>query len=307
MIPLRRRSLLLATPALAIAGRARPQSLTKLGIGITAGSGMLPALVARSKGMFASNGLDATLTRVAFVGLMPPALLSGTFQIGIGTAPTLLQAVAGGLDLVAVCGETRMTANNPSASLMAKAGSGITKASDLVGHKVGMTGVNGIFDQLFHRWLIDQHVAPEKVQIIEMAFPQMHDALRSGAVDAVAVVEPFRSRIAEDGTGVRVADYVAEISPDVLDTFWMATGDWAAAHHPTIAAFRATITQAIAFIKANHDEAKAIEVRETGVTSPFTPTFATEVKPVDFDFYAAIGKQLNLLQDAPASATLISN
>ena len=297
MLQLTRRFALLAAPALALSGGARAQSLTKITAGITAGSGMLPPLVARSKGMFAKHGLDATLTRVAFVGLMPPALLSGTFQIGIGTAPTLLQAVEGGLDLVAVCGETRMTASNATASLMAKTGSGIAKPDDLIGKKVGMTGVNGIFDQLFHRWLIDKNVPANKVQIIELAFPQMHDALRSGAVDVVAVVEPFRSRIAEDGTGTRIADFVAEVSPDVLDTFWMSTGDWAKANGKTVQAFRDTIAEAIAFIDANHDEAKAIEVKETGVTAAFTPTFATSVKPSDFIFYGDIGHQLKLLQD----------
>jgi NitT/TauT family transport system substrate-binding protein len=300
---LSRRSLL-STP-LAFAVPVHAQALTKLTVGITAGSGMLPPLVARAKGMFAAHGLDATLTRVAFVGLMPPALLSGTFQIGIGTAPTLLQATEGGLDLVAVCGETRMTADNPSASLVVKSGSGIAKPGDLIGKKVGMTGVNGIFDQLFHRWLLDQHVPADKVQIIEMAFPTMHDALRSGAVDAVAAVEPFRSRMVEDGTGVRFADYVAQIGPDVLDTFWMSTGDWARDNTATVAAFRTVIAEAIGFIEAHHDEAKAIEVKETGVTSPFTPTFATAVKPADFVFYGEIGTQLKLLQDVPKPDALI--
>jgi NitT/TauT family transport system substrate-binding protein len=168
-----------------------------------------------------------------------------------------------------------------------------------------MTGVNGIFDQLFRKWLIEKGVDPTKVQIIEMAFPQMHDALRSASVDVVAVVEPFRSRIETDGTGTRLANYVAELSPDILDTFWMASGSWARQNAPAVAQFRAAITDSIAYIAANHAQAKAIETHATGVSSEFTPTFSTVVRPADLEFFADLGRQLGLLQGKPDLNALI--
>jgi NitT/TauT family transport system substrate-binding protein len=302
---LSRRCLLVGSAALGFAPRARAQAATKLAVGITSGSAMLPPFVARDQGLFSKHGLDVTLTQLAFVGLMPPALVGGTIQIGDGTAPTVLQADSGGLDLVVICGETRQTRDNPTAGLMVKPGGAIKTPADLVGKKVGMTGVNGIFDQLFHKWLITKGVDPTKVQIVELAFPRMHDALRSGAVDAVAVVEPFRSRIVADDTGVLLANFVGELNPDILDTFWMASAEWAKANMDTVTKFRAAISDAMAFIAANHDQAKAIEQKATGVTAAFTPTFSTVVKPEDMDFFIQMGKQLGLLTTVPDPKTLI--
>lgn len=54
-----------------------------------------------------------------------------------------------------------------------------------------------------------------ELNIVEASFPQMCDPLKAGTLDAVAVIEPFRSRITGDQTGNKVADYLADLSPDM--------------------------------------------------------------------------------------------
>ena len=61
-------------------------------------------MVARDEGIFAKHGIDADVSLIAINTTIPPAIVSDSIQIGGPTAPVFLQAVDGGLDLVAVEG-----------------------------------------------------------------------------------------------------------------------------------------------------------------------------------------------------------
>src|SRR3990170_4164743 len=77
---------------------------TKVTVGYTAAGDFLPVFVAKEKGYFDKRNLDVTLTRISLASTIPAALVANSVQIGTGTGPGLLQAVEGGLDLLAVSG-----------------------------------------------------------------------------------------------------------------------------------------------------------------------------------------------------------
>src|ERR1700759_3639553 len=80
----------------------------KVAIGFPPSDDFVPAMIAKDKGIFAANGVDATLTVVPLIGNVPPALVAGSLQIGATTGPTLLQAQENGLDFVVVAGMSRL-------------------------------------------------------------------------------------------------------------------------------------------------------------------------------------------------------
>lgn len=63
--------------------------------------------------------------------------------------------------------------------------------------KIGVPGFNGIVDLLTRKWIQSAGGDAKKVTYIELQFPAMRDALKSGLVDAVALLDPFYSRIAD--------------------------------------------------------------------------------------------------------------
>ncbi len=65
------------------------------------------------------------------------------------------------------------------------------------GKKIGVPGFNGIVDLLTRQWIQSAGGDAKKVTYIELQFPAMGDALKSGLVDAVALLDPFYSRIAD--------------------------------------------------------------------------------------------------------------
>src|SRR6185437_1690608 len=151
--------------------------------------------------------------------------------------------------------------------------------------------------------LIEHRVPVDRVSIVETPMPQMGDLLKSGQIDAATPVEPLLSRIIASGSATRSVDFVSQVSPDVLGTFWAATRQWATANRPIVAAFRAALADALAFIRDNPDEAKAIEQKALGFADPTMPAFAVAVEPMDFDFFLKVGRQLGALSDRPIDAT----
>ena len=66
-----------------------------------------------------------------------------------------------------------------------------------------------LLGQLLRKHGIDDN---KDVNFVEVTFPTMSDALKSGAVDAVLTGEPFITRMAKAGTGEVAARYVADLA-----------------------------------------------------------------------------------------------
>ncbi len=292
--------------ALVLCAALPARAQTPLTVGTTAGSAMVPVLIADAQGIFARHGLAVKLVRIAFTAVAPQALAGGTIDIGAGTAPVLLNADAGGLDLVAVSGLTRQVAARPVASLLVREGLRLPDPGDLRGHSVAVAGLNGVFDVLLRAWLDKNHVAASDVRLIELPFTRMEDALRTRTVDAVAVVEPFRSRIVAAGAGTRLADFVAELAPDVVDAFWIARGDWAGAHADALARFRAALAEAIEITLNDRPAAEAVEKSAFGAVGAVVPTYSTTITAADLAFYGNLMIHQGMLSEpAPDYAAMV--
>jgi len=288
------------------AGPQTAEAQTKISIGYTAAGDFLPAFVAFEKGYFAERGLEASFTRVALASNVPAALMSRSIDIGTGTGPGLLQAAEGGLDLVAVSGAARQRSDNPTVSLLARKSLDISAAADLKGKKIGVPGLNSVIDVVLRVWLEAKGMPVKQVTLIEASFPQMNDLLRGKTLDAVAVLEPFRSKIEQAGTAVKVSDFFSEVHDGMIFGFWISTRTWADANPKAVKDFREALVEAIAYVKANPEDVKAIEAKYLGVKMPGFSSFDTEIKPADLDVYAKMGKDLGLLRESINAVNLIA-
>jgi NitT/TauT family transport system substrate-binding protein len=277
----------------------------KLNVGYTTAADFVPAFVAKDKGLFEKHKLDVTLTRIALASNVPSAIVSGSLQIGMGTSPMLLQTAEGGLGLVAVAGASRFKKSNPISGLLVRQGLKVANAGDLRGKKVGVPGLNSMFDVLFRKWLLNNKVPLNQVTFVEAPFPQMRDLLRNGTLDAVLAIEPFRSGIVKDNAGYAVADFIGEVREDILGAFWMATAEWAGRNPQAVRAFREAYAEAVQYAQKNPEEAKAIEKKYLGVNSPVVPSYSVEVTPSDLELYAGIGREIGSLRSSVDVSKLI--
>jgi len=291
-------------------GGASAAELQKINVGYVPVADFAPLFVAKDKGFFEKKGLDVTLTKILLASNVPGALVAGSLDIGMGTPPMLLVTGESGLDFQAIAAVSRLEKDNPFISVIARKQDNITDVAQLKDKKVGVPGFNSSMDITFRKWMMDRHIpygnGPGQVHLVEAIFPQMHDLLAGGQLDAALVIEPFRTLILKDGTGNNLRDYFSDLSPDALAAIWMAKADWIKAHPDIVAGFRAGIEEGIADLHANPPEFQSIQMKYLGFASPAKPDWSMKVTPEDLAFFAGISTQVGLIHQQPQIDKLIA-
>jgi NitT/TauT family transport system substrate-binding protein len=311
MVSVRKLVLSAAASAVALAASAAAAAPFQLKIACTATSDCASAMVARDEGLFAKHGLDVDMALIGINTNIPPAIVSDSIQVGGPTATVFLQAIDGGLDLVAIDGGSVMSPEADGLiAAVARKGVAIKTAKDFVGKKVGAPGIGAFLDVLFRKWLIDNGVDPKDVHFVEVTFPTMSDALKSGSVDAVLTAEPFVTRIEKAGNGEVAARYALDLHATAPIIPYVATRSFAEAHPDVIKAFREAIAEGATIVNADHDKAAEsvskftkmpLEIVKLNPPSLSHPA----LKGSDFDWWITTMSQLGMLQTKIDSSELV--
>jgi ABC-type nitrate/sulfonate/bicarbonate transport system substrate-binding protein len=238
---------------------AQAQQATKLRVAYIPVVTWLPALVAKEEGIFEKNGLDVTFTKFpTLVNL--PGTLGKQFDLAPTTAPDLLNAVASGLNLAAVAGETLETSQNKAFQLLVRADSGINSVKDLNGKRIASPGIGSVMHVAVLYWMKKEGGDPNSVIAVEAPFTAMMDQLKAGRVDAVEQLEPFVGQMLGAGFKSLGAPLLAVADP-VLFPFWIADADWARSNRGVLKQWVASLEAGLQVIKK--DEAKARKILAT--------------------------------------------
>jgi NitT/TauT family transport system substrate-binding protein len=287
---------------------------TKISFLYNASAAFVALYVAKDQGIFDKHGLDVDVALAQSGAVMPPALLAGSAQIGAPTSTVLVQAVEQGIDLVAIAGTSVYPTPTGQDGVVARVGSGIKGPRDLVGRKVGLPSLGGIFEVLMRKWVKTNGVDDRKVDWTEIQIRQMGDALKAGLVDAVVPVEPFYSRVIQSGVGTDVGDFETVVPAGTIPVLYVATRDWTVANPEALAAFRTSLDEAIIFIK---NPANAASVRqsiakytklppEAAATLVIPANLETKVKPSGLKFWIDVMLEQGLIKNNHDPATLIA-
>jgi len=289
---------------------------TKIVFLYTAVPSYIGSFVAKDEGLFEKHGLDVELIMAATGSIIPAAMLAGSAQVGAPTPTVLLQANEGGLDLVYFAGCDVYPTNSKN-GILARPGSNIQGPKELIGKKIGVPGLNGIVDLLTRKWIQSSGSDARKVTYIELQFPAMGDALKSGLVDAVALLDPFYSRIADNKIGYSIGTYSTVVPAGTMPTGYAATRDWVQKNPELVRAYRAALDEAVTFINnpANVTRVKASMARHTKLppqvadTLPI-PTNLTNLtnRPTaaSIQFWVELMREQNLIKGNPDPARLIA-
>src|SRR6202163_4227953 len=249
---------LVAVAVAAILAIGPVQAQTKIQIGCTATSDCASAMVAVDEGIFKKHGLDAEMVLIGINSNIPAAILSNSIQIGGPTSTVFLQAVDGGLDLVAIAGASIMNpVSNGNITAFVRNGITIKEPKDFVGKKVGAPGLNAFLHVLFVKWLVEKGVDPRQVNFVEVTFPTMSDIIKSGGVDAVLTAEPFVTRMTNAGLGSVGARYAVDLDRTDPIIFYAASREWADKNAAAIKKFRDAITEAAEIVNNDREKASA--------------------------------------------------
>lgn len=249
-------------------------------IGCTATPDCAAAMIAVDDGIFKRYGVEAEMVAITINSNIPAALLSNSIQIGGPTPSVLLQAVDGGLDLVAVANASVMNAVTKDAiALLAKPDAPINSPKDWVGKKVAVPGFNALLHVLLRQWFMENGVDPKGVQFVEGTFPTMTDMLKGGTVDGIILAEPFLSRAVSANVARVAANYLSSMPDGESVILYAADRKWADANPTVIAGFRAGLAEGAKIAAANPDKAK----EAVGKFLKMPPQVAATIKPGNYD------------------------
>ena len=304
---------LLATLAISLALTGSAAAQARIQIGCTATSDCASAMVAVDEGIFKKHGLDAEMTPIGINSNIPAAILSNSIQIGGPTATVFLQAVDGGLDLVAVAGASTMNpASNGNITAFVRNGITIKEPKDFVGKKVGAPGLNAFLHVLFVKWLVEKGVDPKSVNFVEVTFPTMADIIKSGGVDAVLTAEPFVTRMTNAGLGSVGARYAVELARNDPIIFYAASREWAEKNTDTIKKFREAIAEAAQIVNSEPEKAFASIAKFTKQPLELvkaTPPNRSEpvLKPEQLAWWIEVMSSQKMLQSKLDTTQLVLN
>jgi len=272
----------------------------------------LPSWVAKEKGFFEKNGLNATLTPIQNLSLLPPTM-GKQFDFAASTAPDLIKAAANGIDVVAVTGGVVESSSKQSMQVIVRKNSGINSPKDLKGKIIATPSTGAIMHVATLSWLKKNGVDPNSIRAVEVPFPNMVDQLKASRVDALELLQPFVGQILSQPDYMSIGNSMLSVSDPVLFVFWIANGGWAKSNMDTVKKWSQSIADANNFIDKNPIEARQILGKYTNLPQQVTekiplPAYDASLKPNQIDIWINVLKDLNLLTlPIEASKIVLSN
>jgi len=272
----------------------------------------LPSWVAKEKGFFEKNGLNATLTPIQNLSLLPPTM-GKQFDFAASTAPDLIKAAANGIDVIAVTGGVVESSSKQSMQVIVRKNSGINSPKDLKGKIIATPSTGAIMHVATLSWLKKNGVDPNSIRAVEVPFPNMVDQLKASRVAALELLQPFVGQILSQPDYMSIGNSMLSVSDPVLFVFWIANGGWAKSNMDTVKKWSQSIADANDFIDKNPIEARQILGKYTNLPQQVTekiplPAYEASLKPNQIDIWINVLKDLNLLPlPIEASKIVLSN
>lgn len=245
---------------------AQDQKLAPLKIGVLKMAALTNPWVAKERGIFQKNGIDATLIEFRTGNEAIAAHRGGSVDIVLSIPGTAMTAVERGFDLVAIAQNEIAQLKGPdTGSVQVLKDSPYQKLADLAGKKIAVSGLHSqktvAMQTLFRRAGVDV----DKLQLIEIPFPSQFDALKSKQVDAVNTVDPYTTQLIASGLGRVIAwDYADSIPEQPLGA-WFAKSTYIKANPKAIEGFTKSIKESIEYMMADPERARAAVVSYTGL------------------------------------------
>lgn len=163
---------------------------------VSSTGGVVP-WIAKEKGFFSRNGLDAELVYTSGT-LSMQALIAGSVDLAVGSVIDALRAIAGGADIVVIA-----SFNNSAPYVMATSPE-VRQIKDLKGRKVGVRSFTGPGTVMTQLLLEKAGLDPQRdVQILRVGETAVRlAALKDGRIDAALIDGTVAARAKEGGLNV---------------------------------------------------------------------------------------------------------
>lgn len=231
---------------------------TKLTVAAIAIVDVAPLYLAKAKGLFTEQGLDVTVQNTQGGAESVPGVVSGQYQFAFANIISLVLGHAKGLPLKIVAAGNFSTGQPEDfGGILVPAGSPVKTLKDLEGKTVSVNQINNIGGVTVRAAMRKAGGDPDKINFIEVRFPEMPAALGQKRVDAAWVVEPFLTVARNQGATVLDWNF-ADTAPHLMIAAYFTTTDYAKANPDVVKRFTAAMNKGLSYASEHPDEARAI-------------------------------------------------
>lgn len=280
------RTLVAGATAFAVPRVARAQSLPTVRVALFPSEASGQLYYAREQGYFERNGLTVELTELKNGAAIAAAVASGAIDVGVSNLVTMAIGHERGLPFTLIAGAGLSIATAPTNGILAVATtSAFHTAKDLTGKIVAVDGLGSMPHIACQQWIDTTGGDSTGVKFIELGFPEMSEAIRTGRIDAAIVNFSIAPTIGKPGDPLRVLAYVYNaVAPRFFSSIWFSSTDWVAKNQETARKFVVTMRDGATWGNAHkHEAAIAIAkvMKKTAESVEATPrtVFLTELTP----------------------------
>jgi len=175
---------------------ANGEPMTKLSVGVFAGSSALPLYVAHTQGIFNKHNIDSTLVPGQGAPALLASVLGGSTQVALGVPSSTFAAIdqEGGVGVLPPY-------QNLDFELLAMDSAAKGDITKLAGKTIGVTALGGATDVWLRGLLTEAGMDPAKdVTIIASGgLPATDAALQQGSIDAAVITGPLTPVLMQGG------------------------------------------------------------------------------------------------------------
>lgn len=173
------------------AAAAGPLEKKTLKVGVMVGIDCSGPQLALLKGAFEDEGLTIQAETVQSGAVAIPKLASGELDITFGNWVSFMRAQDKGVADMRFISESYISTPNSNFAVITGPDSGINGVKDLAGKKIAVNALGNINELLLRTVLDANDVDFNSIQLVEMAFPEMANAIANKQVDGAATIDPF--------------------------------------------------------------------------------------------------------------------
>jgi NitT/TauT family transport system substrate-binding protein len=192
--------------------------------------------VALYGGLFEAAGLNVSFTPATSSDTVIADQVKGTYDITGGNYVSYIQAQQSGAANLDIFAEGSVMEPGTQ-GIYTMPDSKITSLAGLKGKTVAINAPRNILYLLAASMMAEKGINPRSVRFVDVPFPQMAAELKSGAIDAAVLPEPFASEAEQAYGAVPLVDLDQGATTSFPVAGYVVTKQWAARNPRTLAAF----------------------------------------------------------------------
>jgi len=276
-----------ALSALVLSACAAPQepsagALTKVTAGVIPIVDSAPIWLGKSKGFFEEEGLDLDIKTGSGGGAILPAVVSGSYDFGMGNTVSVLLARDKGMDVKFVSNEATTAGAPKSQAVIVPNDSPIKTPADLAGKTVAVLGISGSVDTTI-RAIVDAAGGDSStMKFVEFAPSEVQAAVEKKQVDAGWILAPFLQKAVAEGSRVVTYNF-SEFSPNFTLAGYFAMNETIKSRPAVVESFNKALAKSVAYAQEHPDEVREIVTTYTKNTVEQLKSMDLPTFTVDFD------------------------